>query len=75
MHVNTGDGGLFKGIYVRYVRYFLDANAAALTPGKVSKWRAFLATNAASLWLSQDVEGTANCNINANLDGDALLKM
>jgi hypothetical protein len=44
-------------IFVRYVRYFLDATTDSLTPGKAAKWEAFLAANAASLWRSQDVEG------------------
>jgi predicted alpha-1,6-mannanase (GH76 family) len=55
--VHCGDGSLFKGIFVRHLRYFLDANAAAVPAAKVRSVQQFLAANAESLWHSQDAEG------------------
>ena len=52
-----GDGSLFKGIFVRYLRYLIDAHEAKLDTAKVGAWREFLSANANSLWASQDVEG------------------
>ena len=49
---------LFKGIFVRYLRYFIDgAPDGALPAAKLKLWRSFLTTNADSVWLSQDAEG------------------
>lgn len=55
--VDCGDGGLFKGIFVRYLRYFIDANKATIQSADLANWSQFLIANAESLWKSQDAEG------------------
>ena len=57
VEADCGDGGLFKGIFVRYVRYYIDAHESALSANKLSAWRGFLTANAESLWLAADGEG------------------
>ena len=56
-----GNQALFKGIFVRYVHYFIDGTAfcaeCAIPVAKLARWRGFLATNAESLWRSQGPEG------------------
>ena len=50
---------LFKGIFVRYLRYFMDGTPAGAVPAtKLARWGGFLTTNAESLWRSQGPEGT-----------------
>ena len=50
-----GDGALFKGIFVRYLRYFMTS---PLIQTKIDQYEAFLKVNANSVWQnSQDAEG------------------
>eukprot|EP01052_Picozoa_sp_SAG31_P033473 SAG31_NODE_3789_length_3879_cov_3.452910_1_plen_581_part_00 len=52
-----GDGSEFKGIFVRYMRYFIDMNKEHLNAQTLQRWRDHLTKNADFLWRSQDVEG------------------
>ena len=49
--------GYFEGVFVRYLRYFLDAHTAQLAPAKAAGYLDFLQANADSLWEAQDTEG------------------
>jgi predicted alpha-1,6-mannanase (GH76 family) len=43
---NCGDGALFKGIYTRYLRYFLDI----AQPSSTDKLKSFLTAQSSSIW-------------------------
>eukprot|EP01047_Picozoa_sp_COSAG01_P025487 COSAG01_NODE_1612_length_9735_cov_74.461810_8_plen_506_part_00 len=54
-----GDGAMFKGIFVRYLRYFLDAHRDELRPGKSARYAQFLRAQSTSVWhWAQSSEGT-----------------
>ena len=58
LEAGCGDAGVFKGVFVRYLRYLLDESGASLAPDQLARYEGFLRTQADSVWSNaQDAEG------------------
>jgi hypothetical protein len=67
-----GDGQLFKGVFLRHLRYYLDIAGTNVDPTVVESLRGMLRTNAAAVWANQNECGLYSDNwvsTNGGVDG------